>query len=49
LGRLIKALTAVAREEGFEVEFHVAQHPTKTEKKAIFLKPRHREAEAKNQ
>ena len=49
LGRLINALTAIARRHGFAVEYIIARHPTKTEKRTIFLKPKHRErAKARN-
>jgi hypothetical protein len=40
LGRLINALTAIARRRGYAVEYIIARHPTKTEKRTIFLKPR---------
>jgi len=40
LGRLIKAIEAVAREEGFEVDYIISSRPTKTEKRIIFLKPK---------
>jgi hypothetical protein len=49
LGRLIKALTAIARRRGYAVEYIIARHPTKTEKKTLYLRPRHRErAKARN-
>jgi hypothetical protein len=49
LGRLISALTAIARRRGFAVEYIIARHPTKIEKKTLYLKPKHRErAKARN-
>ena len=40
LGRLINALTAIARRRGYAVGYINAKHPTKTERKTIYLKPR---------
>jgi len=51
MGRLIKALEVVARERGFAVDYIIARHPTKTEKRTIFLKPKNKprkKAKARN-
>jgi len=40
LGRLIRAIAAIARRRGYTVNYIIARHPTKSEKKTIFLKPR---------
>ena len=49
VGNLIKAIAAIARRRGFAVEYIIARHPTKIEKKTIILKPKHRErAKARN-
>jgi hypothetical protein len=40
VGRLVRALTAIARRHGYTVNYIIAKHPTKTEKRTIFLKPR---------
>jgi hypothetical protein len=40
LGRLINALTAIARRRGYAVKYIIARRPSKTEKKTIYLKPR---------
>jgi hypothetical protein len=46
---LISALTAIARRRGYAVEYIIARHPTKIEKKTLYLRPRHRErAKARN-
>jgi len=45
VGRLIRALTAIARRRGYAVEYIIARHPTKTEKRTIFLKPKNKPRE----
>ena len=40
VGRLIKALTAVARRRGYTVNYIIARRPSKTERKTIYLRPR---------
>jgi len=49
VGNLIKAIAAIARRRGFAVEYIIARHPTKIEKKTLYLRPKHRErAKARN-
>jgi hypothetical protein len=40
VGRLIRALTAIARRRGYAVGYIIARRPTKTERKTLYLKPR---------
>jgi len=42
VGKLIKAIAAIARRRGYTVNYIIARHPTKTERKTIFLKPKNK-------
>ena len=41
VGNLIKAVAAIARRRGYSVEYIIARHPTKIERKTLYLKPKH--------
>jgi len=40
VGRLIRAIASIARRRGYTVNYIIAKHPTKTERKTIYLRPR---------